>query len=227
MKKEIVLIKGSRDEEYASFKARMFALGSKILKAALPQALKVSLTESGPPLLSVIPFRREKCAAFSIYEGSGAKELLLGTDGLTGIYSVEEAIPVYYEKQWKDGLPTPGVCLLTLFHQKPGIDRENFIRRWHEGHTPLSLRLHPLWNYNRNVVLQSLDAQYFWYDGIVEEQFKIRNDLLNPFIFFGPPLKVPRHMMEVWKDTRSFIDMKQIETYLAVEYHLKSPTRSQ
>jgi hypothetical protein len=29
-------------------------------------------------------------------------------------------------------------------------------------------------------------------------------------------------MIEVYRDTRSFIDMKRIETYLATEYHIVS-----
>ncbi len=93
------------------------------------------------------------------------------------------------------------------------------------GHTPLSLRLHPLWNYNRNVVNSTLTGNSKWYDGIVEEQFKKPSDLLNPLIFFGPPLKVPLHMYQVLKDTRSFIDMRKIETYLTTEFHFKSPPK--
>ena len=61
-----------------------------------------------------------------------------------------------------------------------------------------------------------------WYDGIVEEQVQKASDLLNPFVFFGPPFKVPIHMYQVFMDTRSFIDMKRIETYLASEFFLKS-----
>jgi hypothetical protein len=61
-----------------------------------------------------------------------------------------------------------------------------------------------------------------WYDGIVEEQFRESSHLLNPLVFFGPPLKVPWHMIQVLTDTRSFIDMKRIETYLATEVHFKS-----
>jgi hypothetical protein len=152
-------------------------------------------------------------------------DLIMQADGFEGGYLVEEAIPVAYRKAWKDGSLTPGVCLLTLFHSKPGLDRETFIRRWHMGHTPLSLRLHPLWNYNRNVVVGTLDHDSRWYDGIVEEQFMRSPDLLNPLIFFGPPLKTPRHMYRVLQDTRSFIDMKRMETYLAMEVHFKSPTR--
>jgi len=138
---------------------------------------------------------------------------------------LEEAIPVSYAKTWKDGEPTPGVCLLTLFHKKPGLDQETFINRWHHSHTPLSLRLHPLWNYNRNVVSSAISEGSSWYDGIVEEQFQKPSDLLNPLVFFGPPLKVLLHMYEVLKDTRSFIDMRKIETYLTTEIHFKSPPK--
>jgi len=174
----------------------------------------------------VIPFKREKIAVISVTRKSNSPmDLITQTEGYKGGYVVEEAIPVAYNKSWKDGDPTPGVCLLTLFHKKPGLDQPTFIRRWHNGHTPLSLRLHPLWNYNRNVVNGVLSEDSKWYDGIVEEQFKKPSDLLNPFIFFGPPLKVPLHMYQVWMDTRSFIDMKKIETYLTVEIHFLSPDK--
>jgi hypothetical protein len=174
--------------------------------------------------LSIIPFRREKVAVLSITRRNNSPlDLVTHTQGYRGGYVVDEAIPVAYKKEWKDRSTTPGACLLTLFHKKPGLDQETFIRRWHEGHTPLSLRLHPLWNYNRNVVNETLSDDSQWYDGIVEEQFQKSSDLLNPLVFFGPPLKVPLHMHEVWKDTRSFIDMKRIETYLASEVHFLSP----
>ena len=223
MLKEIYIFKGGKEKGYDSFSRNILELGRQVLSETSPLSLKVTLTTRRPPALSVIPFRREKAAVFSM---SGRSKPFPATPGglvLTGSYAVEEAIPVAYEKTWNDGEPTPGICLLTLFHQKPGIDRDTFMQRWFKGHTPLSLRLHPLWNYNRNVVLETLTDGSQWYDGIVEEQFRTRKELLDPFRFFGPPLKVPRHMMEVWKDTRSFIDMKRIETYLATENILKSP----
>ena len=112
--------------------------------------------------------------------------------------------------------------MLTLFRRKPGIDRESFLTRWHNGHTPLSLKLHPLWNYNRNVVLAPIASGAEPHEGIVEEQFRSEADLLNPFRFFGPPYKVPLHMLQVYRDTRTFIDMKTIEIYLTTEVHFKS-----
>ena len=144
------------------------------------------------------------------------------SEGFAGAFTVEEALPVSYEKTWADCEHTPGVCLLTLFHRKPGIGYDTFIHRWHNGHTPLSLRLHPLWNYNRNVVLQKISEHPEWFDGIVEEQTCTRSELLNPFKFFGNPLEIVGNMIAVYTDIKSFLDYKRIETYLAMEYHIVS-----
>jgi hypothetical protein len=227
MQKEIYILKSNGAEDYNGFKNRIFDLSNAVMEEYRPETLKICLTVKPPPLVSVIPFRSQKVAMLSVTRESVTRmDLICQSGGYLGSYLVEEAIPVGYEKSWEDGVPTPGVCLLTLFHKKPGLDQDSFIRRWHHGHTPLSLRLHPLWNYNRNVVHHTLDEDSKWYDGIVEEQFRKDSDLLNPLVFFGPPLKVPLHMYQVLKDTRSFIDMHRMETYLATEIHFKSPGRS-
>lgn len=223
MHKEIYILHGLPGEDYIGFRKRISGLCTDLLERFKPESLKINLTVKAPPLISVIPFKRKKIAVLSLkHSSSSPMEVLLEADGFTGGYMVEEAIPVAYEKTWVDGDVTPGECLLTLFHSKAGIGRETFLKRWHEGHTPLSLKLHPLWNYNRNVVTSSMGEGAVWYDGIVEEQFRKASDLLNPLVFFGPPLKVPLHMYQVLMDTRSFIDMKKIETYLTTEIHLKS-----
>jgi hypothetical protein len=223
MQKEIYIFRGSSSESYKDFTKRMFDLAELLLEQCGPLTLKASLTTRRAPRFSVIPFRKDKIAVFSL-TGRTKDSVLFsrGENGSSGSYLVEEAIPVAYEKTWADGVPTPGVCLLTLFHSKPGLDYELFISRWHRGHTPLSLKLHPLWNYNRNVVKERITEHAPWYDGIVEEQFQKGSHLLNPLVFFGPPLKVPGHMWQVLRDTKSFIDMKRIETYLATEVHFLS-----
>jgi hypothetical protein len=227
MQKEIYILKSHGAEDYNDFKNRIFNLSNAVVEEYGLETLRTCLTLKAPPRVSVIPFKREKVAVVSVTRAPGKHLDLIGqAGGFLGSYLVEEAIPVGYDKSWEDGVPTPGVCLLTLFHKKPGLDQDSFIRRWHQGHTPLSLRLHPLWNYNRNVVHHTLDEDSKWYDGIVEEQFRKDTDLLNPLVFFGPPLKVPLHMFQVLKDTRSFIDMHRMENYLATEVHFKSPGRS-
>lgn len=223
MQKEVYLIRGIPSEGYEGFSKRIIALSREVLEQEGPEQLKICLTQTHPPRISVIPFKRKKIASISLLRAKGNPlHALSQAEGFAGAYAVEEALPVNYSRDWDDGQFTPGACLLTLFHRKPGLDQDTFIHRWHEGHTPLSLRLHPLWNYIRNVVTGTLTESSPWYDGIVEEQVKKASDLLNPFVFFGPPWKVPFHMWQVFMDTRSFIDMRRIETYLASEIHLKS-----
>jgi hypothetical protein len=221
MRKEIYLVRGIENEDYQTFTQRILELAKETAIQVNPEALKITLTQSPPPKFSVIPFKKSKIAAISIYKMNHEPVTMLkGAPGFSGAFKVEEALPVSYDKTWPNGEPTPGACLLTCFHRKPGIEYDDFINRWHNGHTPLSLKIHPLWNYNRNVVLQKLCNLTAWYDGIVEEQTRTRSELLNPFKFFGNALEITGNMISVYRDVNSFLDYKRVETYLVTEYHM-------
>jgi hypothetical protein len=226
MGKLIYLIKGLPTESYIQFKDRIFDAVNVFAKAENPASLKLVITENSPPKISIIPFKKLKIASVSVCkEKNNLSPLLTDMNGFAGIYKVTEALPVVYSKTWNDGEQTPGVCLFTLFKPKIGLDYKTFIDRWHNNHTPLSLRLHPLWNYNRNVVDEKLTDNSEDWSGIVEEHFQNRSHLLNPFKFFGNPLVILPHMLKVYTDTKSFLDYKTIETYLAMEYHIISDTK--
>jgi len=219
MRKEMYLVRGTSKESYKDFRSRILNLANEVAQESGPTAMWLTLTEAPPPSISVIPFKKSKLAVISIKNDDDAPVgQIVKADGFSGAFTVEEAIPVSYTKTWQNGEPTPGVCLLTLFHQKPGIDYQTFLHRWHNSHTPLSLKLHPLWNYNRNVVKEKITDCRDWYDGIVEEQTRTRAELLNPIKFFGRPHKIIQNMLAVYTDTKSFLDYKRIETYLAAEY---------
>lgn len=223
MKKTIYLVRGTKSESYIDFKNRILLFAHEFVKNYLPEKLKVVLTENKPPKVSVIPFKKMKIASISVVQDSN--EPVPGIEkvfGFVGSFEVTEALPVAYVKNWKDGVSTPGICLLTLFRQKQSIDYDTFIDRWHNSHTPLSLKLHPLWNYNRNVVENRGANNTEYWDGIVEEHCKTRAELLNPFQFFGKPLRIIPNMIKVYRDTKSFLDYGSIEPYLAMEYHIKS-----
>ena len=223
MEKLIYLIKGEPQESYSQFKDRIFDSLKTYAGAEQVALLKLVITEKSPPKLSIIPFKKKKIACISICnEKVSSSEIFAKMKGFSGAYRVTEALPVAYSKTWKDGEPTPGVCLFTLFKPKRGIEYDRFIDRWHNSHTPLSLRLHPLWNYNRNVVNEKLTSDSEEWSGIVEEHFRENSQLLNPFKFFGNPLVIIPHMLKVYTDTKSFLDYKTIETYLAMEYHIRS-----
>ncbi len=223
MEKEIYLVQGIDSESYRDFKDRIYATVAGVNSKYTPEAIKFTITEKAPPAISVIPFRKKKLAAISVYYPSAAvvsafKDLA----GFRGAYKVEEALPVSYQKNWVDGERTPGVCLLTLISKKKNIDYATFLHRWHNGHTPLSLKIHPLWNYVRNEVKELLTENAPVFNGIVEEQMRSAGDLLNPFTFFGNPLIIIPRMITVYADTKSFIDYSSMETYLAAEYLIKT-----
>ncbi|MDX2443847.1 MAG: hypothetical protein QNK30_08605, partial [Bacteroidales bacterium] len=176
MRKEIYLIKGLEKESYIDFIERIISLSKSLTKNKETEEIKLSLTIKPPPRFSIIPFKKDKIAALSLnHLGKDFNEELILEKGFSGTFYVNEALPVYYEKNWPDLQATPGVCLLTLFRQKHGIDYDTFIHRWHNSHTPLSLKIHPLWNYNRNVVKGGHPANINHWDGIVEEQFRTQS----------------------------------------------------
>lgn len=222
MTKEIYLYRGTPDDSSDSFGPRIRTEAAAALDGAAIEALKITVTEGPPPALSVIPFRRDLVAVVSVYGSGGWAERMQRVDGLAGGYVVEEALPVTYDRNWADGEITPGVCLLTLFRRKPSVDYDTFVDRWHNGHTPLSLRTHPLWHYNRNVVKAWTHEGPVWYDGIVEEHTRTRAGLVNPFRFFGNPLIILYRMLQVYVDVNRFIDYGSIESYLAREYWMRS-----
>ena len=183
MRKEIYLVKGIAKESYDEFSNRIISLSKAISENKNVNSLKVTLTEESPAKISVIPFKKGKIAAISLYsDESGIQDKIVNEPGFSGGYNVEEAIPVAYEKYWYEMQKTPGVCLLTLFQKKKGINWDTFLDRWHNSHTPLSLKIHPLWNYNRNVVNEKItDDSYDW-NGIVEEHFRTTSDSLKNFM---------------------------------------------
>lgn len=223
MLKEIYLIKDEKSDNYESFKERIKVLSLEVVKIVQPVKIKFTITDKHPPRLSIIPFKKTKIAAISVYKKDDTLiERLIREEGFYGAYRVKEAVPISYTKNWKDMEDTPGVCLLTLFSRKKGIDYNRFIDTWYNSHTPLSLRIHPLWNYNRNEVEKLLIDASSPFEGIVEENFRKASDLLNPFRFFGNPLIIIYRMLQVYSDTKKFIDYPTMETYLTTEYHIRS-----
>lgn len=223
MRKEIYLIKGQKKQSYEAFSEHVVTLAKSLNEVEGIEQISMTFTQEAPPNISIIPFRKDKIASISIYGNiASPSSKLINQPGIIGAYLVEEALPVSYKKTWNDLELTPGVCLLTLFKQKKGIDYDTFIDRWHNSHTPLSLKFHPLWHYNRNVVTEKLTSTSQPWDGIVEEYMKTRAELLNPFKFFGNPLVIIPRMIKVYTDTKSFLDYKTIEPYFAREIFIKS-----
>jgi hypothetical protein len=223
-RKWIYVLRG-RGESHQPWSRRMKNLADRLLELQ-PTKLQLTLTEAPPPKLALFPFKSEPIAIFNVYDSgddpSRFTEVLKGAASSVSGYAVEEAYPVAYDKTWSDGEPTPSPILLTMLHKKDGVGYDDYIERWHNGHTPLSLEVHPLWYYQRNVIVKPITDGAEPSDGIVLEACHSRADLLNPTRFYGGAVSMVPNIVRVAKDISGFLDMKRTETFYATEYHLRS-----
>ena len=97
------------------------------------------------------------------------------------------------------------------------------MHEWFEHHTPkIALKVHPLWNYIRNVVDSVIVEGSPPLDGIVEEHCLKRRDVTNPVRYFGGPLKMIPNMIKVGLHANKFLQLSAVENYLLTEYHIRS-----
>jgi len=213
-------------ESHQAWADRMRNEVSQRLLGLEPSKLQLTVTETPPPKLSLFPFKSQPMAIFNVYDDAADhtrfSEALQSSASSVSGYEVEEAYPVAYDKAWSDGEPTPSPILVTMLRKKAGISTDEFTRRWHDGHTPMSLEIHPLWYYQRNVVREAITDGADPSDGIVLEACRTRGDLLNPTRFFGGALKMVPNMLRIASDINGFLDMRKTETFYATEYHLRS-----
>jgi hypothetical protein len=199
------------------------------LLAASPARLKVTLSTEEPPRLALIPYRRQRIVMLSVWDPAPAAaaaarwRALLPLGGWTG-YVVDESTPRRYDRDWPDGVLTPGVGLLTLFRRRAGLSTAELLRRWHGGHSRLALEVHPLWCYVRNVVATAAIPGSPPLDGIVEEHLRDRRELLLASAYFGGWARMLPNMLRVLLDVRGFIDLRTIENYLVTELWLRDRT---
>ena len=210
------------------------AFRARVIDAFIPEIIadakapcKVTLTTADPPRLSITPYKKKRIALVSVWEQQASREAAWANracDSWKGPchgYRVEESTPRSYERTWPAGTQTPGIGLLTLFRARKGLAHDDFIRMWHQGHTPLGMSVHPLWNYVRNVVLSPIITGSPPLGGIVEEHVRTREDMLNPVRFFGGIAGMVPNMVRIGLDIRKWMDFGSIENYLVTEQWIR------
>jgi hypothetical protein len=134
-------------------------------------------------------------------------------------YLVTESVPLRCpDRDWPDGVRSPGVTLWTAFPKPDRVSDEEFYARWHGSHTPLSFEIHPLWEYVRNSVARPLTANAPPYRAIVEERFRSLEEVTDPMKFFGSAENIHR----VLEDLAAFSDLDQMNTAPMSEWIVKS-----
>ena len=227
MAKYIFLVRSPELLERNIFKSRIF---DKLVPGLLdldPEKLKISLTEIERPRLTILPLKATGLALVSVWgelDGDIERwqaEMTSISGGVVG-YRVTESTPVAYEKDWEDGNASPGTVLLTLMKKNAKLSYEQFMDEWFGHHTPMALRIHPLWNYTRNVVESVVIEDSPPFDGIVEEHFRSLGDITNPARFFGGAFRMLPNILKVYRHTNKFMKISVTENYLLTEYHIRS-----
>jgi len=227
MTKKIYLIRNPKDREFHIFKAHIFDKLIPQLLQLNPEKLKISITDFARPRFTILPLKSTGLAMISVWGelvdcNKCIHEGMAGYSENVAGYQVTESIPVAYEKVWDDGNASPGAVLLTLMKKNTNLSYEQFMSEWFGHHTPMALRIHPLWNYIRNVVESLLIEDSPPFDGIVEEHFRSLQDITNPVRFFGGAFKMFPNMLKVWRHSNKFLEVSAIENYLMREYHIRS-----
>jgi hypothetical protein len=191
-----------------------------------PANCKVTISAVKQPTITILPLKRNGFAMFSVTgvdRDALFNELgsILNPGRLLYGYAVHESPYLLSARSWSHGSESPGLILLTMFRKKKNLPRETFMRIWFGEHSPMSIVIHPLGDYIRNVVTGYLTEDTPGVDGIVEEHFGSDRDLLNPVRMFGGIRKVLPSMLRIQRHVSGFIDLSNIKNYICREYLIK------
>jgi hypothetical protein len=228
MAKYVFLVRPPERVNVAALKSRVLEdLVPRLLQMA-PEKLKVGLTEPKRPRLTVLPLAKNHLAMVSVWDGRTDRAREWQTEiaslgwNVAG-YRVTESTPKACTKDWKDCEASPGIVMLTLMKKNPRLSQERFMHEWFEHHTPkIALKVHPLWNYIRNVVDSVVVEGSPPLDGIVEEHCLKRSDVTNPVRYFGGLLMMVPNMIKVGLHANKFLELSAVENYLLTEYYIRS-----
>ena len=138
-----------------------------------------------------------------------------------GYLVTESIVREYQARDWLVGERSPGITLVAAFRKSAVLADEKSDRRWHEGHSKLSLKVHPLWRYVRNTVARVITPGAPDFRAIVEERVRRYEDMEPEAFYRGQqPL--------VANDLATFVDLggiDQMRIELMSEYILRQRSR--
>lgn len=131
---------------------------------------------------------------------------------------VKNSTPLDYEQNWKMAERSPGLVSISFFKAKKGLSREEFWDYWFNAHTPFAIDIHPLWKYERNRVLSTIDGKEALFDGIVPLHLRQDSDLRFSAFFTNDGKSAPKNALRIYADVSQFINLGRIETVAMREY---------
>jgi hypothetical protein len=226
MEKLVYLLWRDASEDAEVFARRLVASAGPKLVAEGARSVSVNAADAQADLGRTVPIR-DSAPAFAgvvsfwlgcVDDRPAYEPVLRDSAARVAGYLVTESVPRDFDRRtWPNGVRSPGVKLISVFEQPARLTREAFIERWHGSHTPLSLEIHPLWRYVRNVVARPLSADAPNFAGIVEEHVRELADLTDPARFYGGKENMAANMRRVLDDARSFLDLERVASVVTSE----------
>lgn len=127
-------------------------------------------------------------------------------------------------RDWPDGQRSPGLSAVTMFEKPRRLSYAEWLRRWHEGMSPVSEEIQPRQRYVRNRVVAVLTPGAPAFAGIVEEVFESGRHITEPMLFYGAtgPVQLVRNILRILRVVTSFLTLWRIRTVVMSEYLVKS-----
>jgi hypothetical protein len=226
MEKLVYLLWRDASENADAFARRLVGSAGAKLVAEGARSVSVNAADAQADLGRTVPIRDsapEFAGVVSFWLGCvddrlAYEPILRDSAARVAGYLVTESVPRDFDQRsWPNGVRSPGAKLISVFEQPARLSREEFIARWHGSHTPLSLEIHPLWRYVRNVVARPLSAGAPNLAGIVEEHVRELADLTDPARFYGGKENMAANMRRILDDARSFLDLERVASVVTSE----------
>ena len=226
MEKLVYLVGKPEAQPVEDFRERLLGPGAEDLLArgALELTVNVADLTELPDAMPIADPDGWLSASVSLWlpsldERAPLEEVLDGLAARKAGYLVTESVPrEYTDRDWADGERSPGVTMVAAFPKPDRIDDETFFRRWHGSHTPLSLKIHPLYRYIRNSVARALTPGAPAFRAIVEERVRTMREFAEPKLFYGSA----EGQRLAHDDLLTFTDLEAMHLTLMSEYILQS-----
>lgn len=143
------------------------------------------------------------------------------TDQVAG-YRVTEREPLpNITYQASPGQRTPGMNQVVLLRKPDSLDREEWLRRWLDEHTPIAIRTQATFGYRQNIVVERLGADAPAIDAIVEENFP-GAAMTSPHAFYNAgsdDQALRKNQKEMFASVVRFVDLEKLDCLPMSEYN--------
>jgi hypothetical protein len=160
----------------------------------------------------------------SVDQRGPVEDALSGSTARHAGFLVTESVPIANRTHRAPrGQRTHGVTMLSLLERPARLAGDEWLRIWHEEHTPLAMEIQCTYLYVRNVVARPLTPGAPPWAGLVEEGFPTEA-VTDPMLWYragGSPEKLRENLGRMLSSVRAFLDIDRVESLPMSEWVLR------